>query len=100
MGISRFLTAFFTEVPSISAASGCAFWEFEMKGTAGLWMPFTKVGMFLQNFLPHLFIVTTCLALELQGSHWNYQKMVVIRFLCNYCKILIDQTGQVSTNQQ
>lgn len=71
-----------------------------MKGTAGLWMPFMKIRMFLQNFLPHLFTVITWLALELQGSRWNYQKMIVIRFLCNYYKILIGQIGQASTNQQ
>lgn len=72
--------AFFTEGPSTSAASGWCFWEFEIKDTAELWMPFMKVGMFLQNFLPHLFTVITWRALELQESHWNSEKMIVIRF--------------------
>lgn len=45
-----------------------------MKGTAGLWMPFMKVGMFLQNFLPHLFTVISWHALQLQESYWNYEK--------------------------
>lgn len=90
--------AFFSEMPSTSASGWC-FWEFEMKGTAGLWMPFMKVGMFLQNFLPHLFTVITQNALQLQESHWNCEKIIVIRFLCKYYKILIDQIGHTSTNQ-
>lgn len=39
-----------------------------MKGIAGLWMPFMKVGMFLQNLLPHL--------LELSaGMHFNCKNL-------------------------